>query len=122
MQSAGSSSPMSQSEPNRVDENRDAVRRILERRRVAAKEPHFDMLRSLADTESGWRWADNIDWDDVVQPLIDADLVARDVIPQPDDSYRDRIRITKLGRKQHRQIEAEIDASPWIHTDGHEAD
>lgn len=62
-------------------------------------------------------WVDTIEWDDVAQPLLDADLVARDVVPQPDGTYRDRLRITDLGRRENRQIEAEIERSPWIHSD-----
>lgn len=57
---------MSQTDNANDDEYRDAVQRIMKRRRVAAKEPHLAMLRSLADADGGWRWADNIDWSDVI--------------------------------------------------------
>lgn len=113
---------MSHTDGDTIDENRDAVQRILKRRRVAATEAHYDMLRVLDNAEGGWVWTDTIDWSDVATPLIDADFVAKDVIPQPDGSYRDRLRITDLGRKQYRQIETEIVASPWIHTDEQETD
>ena len=100
------------------DLNMDAVRRILARRRTAAVEPHALILRVLARQEGNWRWLDRLDVGrPVLRPMLDDDLVRIEEIPQPDGSYRERLVMSDLGLIQHRQIQAEIERSPWVHTD-----